>query len=129
METNTADMRLFLIAASENISKEILKNLLLRAIRSYREDVVKHKEGEVNLWHLDSIYRTLGLQTRLPSQRNKPKNLRSLVQQPFIDYLRRPSVNVLPPSIAETLTSNPSWNSAVEAVGRVGVKSMLPLGG
>lgn len=137
METNTADMRLFVTAASQYFanpkpdSKTTLKTLLLRAIELYREDVLRHKSGEINLWHLDGIYRTLGLQTRLPCQRNRPQNLRSFLQQPFIDYLRSSEGYnaVLPPRVAETFTSNPSWNPAVEAVGRVGVKSMLPLGG
>ncbi|XP_031556780.1 choline O-acetyltransferase-like [Actinia tenebrosa] len=137
METNTTDMNLFLNAASAFLSnskpdvtssKEWLKILLRKAIASYRENVVLNKKGDVTLWHLDSIYRTLGLETRLPRQRNKLKNLRSLIQQPLIDFLREPSVNLLPPSKAETFTSNPGWNPAVEAVGRVGVKSMLPLG-
>ncbi|KAK3746991.1 hypothetical protein QZH41_011941, partial [Actinostola sp. cb2023] len=138
METNTADMRLFITAASEFLSatdphqndRQILKTLLQRATASYREDVLRHKEGEVHLWHLDAIYRALGLQTRLPRERSKQRNLRSFLQQPLIDYLRCPADHnsLLPPSIAETFTSNPSWNPAVEAVGRVGVKSMLPLG-
>ena len=139
METNTANMRLFITAASEYLSasdpdknsKRILKTLLRKATASYREDVLKHKKGEVNLWHLNAIYRTLGLQTRLPRDTYKQRNLRSFLQQPVIDYLRSPGDNnsLLPPSLAETFTSNPTWNPAVEGVGRVGVKSMLPMGG
>lgn len=136
METTTAEMNLFVVAASEFLSnskasssKESLKILMRRAIASYRENVVQHKKGDVNLWHLDSIYRTLGLQTRLPRKRDKPRNLRSYIQQPLIDFLRKPSVNVLPPSKAENFTSNPGWNPAIEAVGRVGTKSFIPLAG
>lgn len=137
METNTADMRLFINAASDYLSnpdpeiKNKLKLLLIEALSSYRKDVIRHKNGEIHLWHLDAIYRVLGLRTRLPLQINKPRNIRSYLQQPVIDYLRTPVDHnaLLPPQIAETFTSNPGWNRAVEAVGRVGVKSMLPLGG
>lgn len=137
METNTADMKLFVTAAYEYISnpepenKNSMRTLLLQAVSSYRENVLRYKSGEFNLWHLDAIYRALGLQTRLPRQPRKPRNLRSYLQQPIIDYLRSPGDNnaILPPHIAETFTSNPGWNPAIEAVGRVGVKSLLPLGG
>ena len=118
------------ILTRTQLSRESLKIFAAKGNRLLpRKMSYKNKTGNVNLWHLDSIYRALGLQTRLPRQRDKPRNLRSFIQQPLIDFLRESSFNLLPPAKAETFTSNPCWNPAVEAVGRVGVKSMLPLGG
>lgn len=50
------------------------------------------------------------------------KNLKEIV----LGYIRGPQLNVLPPQVAENVTSNPCWYPEIEAIGRPGVKCILP---
>lgn len=102
-----------------------LKTLLEKALRSYKDEVLRYKKGEINLWHLDSLYRTLGLANRLPF-RNTPSKLDTSLKELIVEYLRAPWLDILPPQIAENVTSNPCWYPEIEAIGRPGVKCILP---
>ncbi|EDO44789.1 predicted protein [Nematostella vectensis] len=135
METNNATMREFITSASRSMDdketmpggneKRNLKPLLKAAIQGYRDDLMANKCGDVYLWHLDALYRVLGLKTRLPRKASPEKSLRQIVQQWMVDYFRGPSVDILPPATAQNFVSNPGWNPAIEAIGRVGVKCLL----
>ncbi|XP_031565684.1 uncharacterized protein LOC116300862 [Actinia tenebrosa] len=134
MDSSMADMKQFVQQAcklrssgNQTLIREEhlrLKTLLKKALRSYKDEVMRYKKGEINLWHLDSLYRTLGLSNRLPF-RNAPKPNKSL-KEVSVEYLRAPWLDILPPQIAENVTSNPCWYPEIEAIGRPGVKCILP---
>lgn len=135
MDSSMADMKKFVEEArksplsiqntSEQESSE-LKSLLKKAIQSYKDEVLRYKNGEINLWHLDSLHRNLGLTNRLPSQKTPQLGLLKSFKETVLGYIRAPQLNVLPPQVAENVTSNPFWYPEIEAIGRPGVKCILP---
>jgi hypothetical protein len=135
MDSSMPDMKEFVEQArkSQNSIESMtkherieLKSLLKKAIQSYKDEVLSYKKGEMNLWHLDSLYRTLGLANRLPFRNTPPTKLKKSLKEIAIECLRAPFLNVLPPQIAENVTSNPYWYPEIEAIGRPGVKCILP---
>ena len=135
MDSSMADMKKFIKEARKqqqsihNISTQellLLKASLQRAIQSYKDEVLRYKKGEINLWHLDSLYRNLGLTNRLPFRQVQKLELKTHIKQTVLECLRAPLLNVLPPPVAENVTSNPCWYPEIEAIGRPGVKCILP---
>lgn len=132
METSVADMKAFVGAAlsdSHALSREDRDNLhklLIRAIQGYREDVRRYKKGDIHLWHLDSLYRNLGLTNRLPYRDTAPLDLKTRLRGAVANVMRSPLINILPAEVPENVTSNPYWYSEIEAIGRSGVKCILP---
>lgn len=104
----------------------MLKALLKKAIQSYKDEVLRYKNGEINLWHLDSLYRNLGLPNRLPFRKPPQLDLKRRLKEVVLGFLKAPQLNVLPPQVAENVTSNPCWFPEIEAIGRPGVKCILP---
>ena len=135
MDGSMADMKQFIEKAhrsQHNVQKMteqervMLKALLKKAIKSYKDEVVRYKKGEINLWQLDALYRNMGLANRLPFRKTSQLKLKRKFTQAVVDFLRSPLINVLPPQIAENVTSNPCWCPEIEAIGRPGVKCILP---
>ena len=136
MDSSMADMMKFVEEASklaqrsvQDLSEQerlVLKSLLKNAIQSYKDEVLRYKNGEINLWHLDSLYRNLGLTNRLPFRKTPQLELQRSLKEVVLGYLRAPHLNVLPPQVAENVTSNPCWYPEIEAIGRPGVKCILP---
>ncbi|KXJ16566.1 Choline O-acetyltransferase [Exaiptasia diaphana] len=135
MDASMADMKIFIEKARQrrhnvlNMSKldrMVLNSLLLKATQSYKEEVLRYKKGYINVWHLDSLYRNLGLVNRLPFRNPPTLNPKNAFRQTIINFLRSPLINLLPPQIAENVTSNPSWFPEIEAIGRPGVQCILP---
>ncbi|KAL9967377.1 hypothetical protein ACROYT_G025586 [Oculina patagonica] len=136
MDSSMADMTKFVEEASkpaqhsiQDISEQersVLKALLKKAIHSYKDEVLRYKNGEINLWHLDSLYRNLGLANRLPFRKTPQFELKRSLKEVVLGYLRAPKFNILPPQVAENVTSNPCWYPEIEAIGRPGVKCILP---
>ena len=82
MDSSMADMKKFVeevyksFLSIQNTSEQerlALKSLLKKAIQSCKDEVLRYKNGEINLCHLDSLYRNLGLTNRLPF-RKTPKS-------------------------------------------------------
>ncbi|XP_020612759.1 uncharacterized protein LOC110051124 isoform X1 [Orbicella faveolata] len=132
MDSSMADMKKFVEEArrsSLSMSEQerlALKSLLKEAIQSYKDEVLRYKNGEINLWHLDSLYRNLGLTNRLPFRKAPRLGLLKNVKEIVLGYIRAPQLNILPPQVAENVTSNPCWYPEIEAIGRPGVKCILP---
>ena len=135
MDSSTADMKQFIAKARQsqhhiqNLTEQErleLTSLLMKATKSYKDEVLRYKMGEINLWHLDSLYRIMGLANRLPFRKSPPLELKRNFKQRVLDYLRSPLINILPPQVAENVTSNPCWYPEIEAIGRPGVKCILP---
>lgn len=135
MDGSMADMKQFIekaIQSKQNVQQMTeeelipLKSLLLKATESYKIEVLRYKKGDINLWHLDCLYRSLGLSNRLPFRDNPKSNVNTSFKQSVVDFLRSPLVNILPPQVAENVTSNPSWFPEIESIGRPGVKCILP---
>jgi len=132
MDSSMADMKKFVEEArrsSLSMSEQerlALKSLLKKAIQSYKDEVLRYKNGEINLWHLDSLYRNLGLTNRLPFRKTPQSGLLKNVKEIVLGYVRAPQLNILPPQVAENVTSNPCWYPEIEAIGRPGVKCILP---
>lgn len=135
MDSSMADMKRFIEKARQsqhsiqNMTKQervTLKAQLKKAIESYKREVLRYKKGEINLWHLDSLYRNLGLANRLPFRKSPQLGLTRTLKQVVLDSLRSPLLSVLPPQVAENVTSNPCWYPEIEAIGRPGVKCILP---
>lgn len=135
MDSSMADMKKIIEKALQtqhsiqNMTKQerlTLKGLLKKAIKSYKDEVLRYKKGEIVLWHLDSLYRNLSLANRLPFKTSPQFELKRSLRQLLLDYLRSPLLNILPPQVAENVTSNPCWYPEIEAIGRPGVKCILP---
>lgn len=136
MDSSMADMKEFIAKARgsedcmQNMTKEehlALKYLLKKAIESYKDEVLRYKRGEISLWHLDSLYRNMGLVNRLPRFGSSfQSDVKRYSKQLATDFLRSPLINILPPQVAENVTSNPCWYPEIEAIGRSGVKCILP---
>lgn len=135
MDSSMADMKKFVEEARksplsiQNTSEQerlALKSLMKKAIQSYKDEVLRYKNGEINLWHLDSLYRNLGLTNRLPFRKTPRLGLLKNLKELVLGYIRGPQLNVLPPQVAENVTSNPCWYPEIEAIGRPGVKCILP---
>ena len=135
MDSSTADMKQFIAKArqSQHLTQNMteqerveLISLLMKATKSYKDEVLRYKRGEINLWHLDSLYRIMGLTNRLPFRKSPPLELKRNFKQLVLDCLRLPLINILPPQVAENVTSNPCWYPEIEAIGRPGVKCILP---
>lgn len=135
MDSSMADMKKFVEEARksqlsiQNTSEQersALNDLLKKAIQSYKDEVLRYKNGEINLWHLDSLYRNLGITNRLPFRKTPQLELKRSLKEVILKYLRAPLLNVLPPQVAENVTSNPCWYPEIEAIGRPGVKCILP---
>ena len=136
MDASMADMKAFVTLAMQSPNpatcsteeRARLRDLLIRAIRGYREDVLRYKKGEIHSWHLDSVYRNLGLPNRFPRSVPTHLDLKTRLKGAVINALRHPLVNILPPTAFENVTSNPDWYPEIEAIGRAGVKCVLPAG-
>ena len=135
MDSNMADMKEFIAKALQsgdsiqnmtNQERLSLKCLLKKAIESYKNEVLAYKKGEISLWHLDSLYRNMGLVNRLPFRNYPQLDLKTKLKQLVTVVLRSPLINILPPQVAENVTSNPCWYPEIEAIGRPGVKCILP---
>ena len=135
MDSSMADMKEFVEEAYksplsiQNASEQeclALRSLLKKAIQSYKDEVLRYKNGEINLWHLDSLYRNLGLTNRLPFRKTTQSGLVKNLKELVLGCIRGPQLNVLPPQVAENVTSNPCWYPEIEAIGRPGVKCILP---
>ncbi|CAH3023881.1 unnamed protein product [Porites evermanni] len=135
MDSSMADMKKFIEKARQSegslqtMTKQervLLKSLLKKAIESYKDEVLRYKKGQINLWHLDALYRNLGLPNRLPFRNTPQPQIKRRFRQAVADLLRSPLLNILPPQVAENVTSNPCWYPEIEAIGRPGVKCILP---
>ena len=135
MDSSMADMKKFIEKARQSegslqtMTKQervLLKSLLKKAIESYKDEVLRYKKGQMNLWHLDALYRNLGLPNRLPFRNTPQLQIKRRFKQAVADLLRSPLLNILPPQVAENVTSNPCWYPEIEAIGRPGVKCILP---
>lgn len=135
MDSSMADMKEFIAKALQsgdsiqnmtNQERLSLKCLLKKAIESYKNEVLAYKKGEISLWHLDSLYRNMGLVNRLPFRNYPQLDLKTKLKQLVTVVLRSPLINILPPQVAENVTSNPCWYPEIEAIGRPGVKCILP---
>lgn len=135
MDSSMADMKEFIAKALQsgdsiqnmtNQERLSLKCLLKKAIESYKNEVLAYKKGEMSLWHLDSLYRNMGLINRLPFRNYPQLDLKTKLKQLVTVALRSPLINILPPQVAENVTSNPCWYPEIEAIGRPGVKCILP---
>ena len=134
MDSSMVDMKKFIEKARQtqhiqNMTTQerlTLNVLLKKAIKSYKDEVLRYKKGEIVLWHLDSLYRNLSLANRLPFKKSPQLELKRSLRQLLLDYLRSPLFNILPPQVAENVTSNPCWYPEIEAIGRPGVKCILP---
>lgn len=135
MDSCMADMKEFIAKALQsehgiqnmtNQERLALKCLLKKAIESYKDEVLGYKKGEISLWHLDSLYRNMGLVNRLPFRNSPHLDLKTILKQLVTAVLRSPLINILPPQVAENVTSNPCWYPEIEAIGRPGVKCILP---
>lgn len=135
MDASMTDMQQFIVKARQTqqnvlnipkLERTVLNSLLIKATQSYKDEVLRYKKGHINLWHLDSLYRHLGLVNRLPFRNPPTFDLKTIFRQKVIDFLRSPLINLFPPQIAENVTSNPSWFPEIEAIGRPGVQCILP---
>lgn len=135
MDSSMADMKKFIEktrqteGSLQTMTKQervLLKSLLRKAIESYKDEVLRYKKGQMNLWHLDALYRNLGLPNRLPFRNTPQLQIKRRFRQAVADLLRTPLLNILPPQVAENVTSNPCWYPEIEAIGRPGVKCILP---
>ena len=129
MDSSMTDMMKFVEEASklaqqsvQDLSEQerlVLKSLLKNAIQSYKDEVLRYKNGEINLWHLDSLYRNLDLTNRLPFRKTAQLELKRSLKEVVLGYLRAPHLNVLPPQVAENVTSNPCWYPEIETAWKV----------
>ena len=81
MDSSMADMKKFIEKARQSegsfqtMTKQervLFESLLKKAIESYKDEVLRYKKGQMDLWHLDALFRDLGLPNRLPL-RNTPQ--------------------------------------------------------
>ena len=134
MDSSMADMKKFIEKARQSegsfqtITKQecvLLKSLLKKAIESYKDEVLRYKKGQMNLW---LSWRSLQKPNRLPFRNTPQLRIKRRFRQAVADLLRSPLLNILPPQVAENVTSNPCWYPEIEAIGRPGVKCILPDG-
>lgn len=135
MDSSMADMKKFIEKARQSggsvqtLTKQeraLLKSLLKKAIESYKDEVLRYKKGQMNLWHLDALYRNIGLPNRLAFRKTPELQNKRRFRQAVVNLLRSLPLNILPPQVAENVTSNPCWYPEIEAIGRPGVKCILP---
>ena len=136
MDSSMVDMKQFIEKARQsegslqNMTKQervLLKSLLKKAIESYKDEVLRYKKGQMNLWHLDALYRNLGLPNRLPFRNTPQLQIKRRFRQAVADLLRTPLLNILPPQVAENVTSNPCWYPEIQAIGIPGVKCIFQI--
>jgi hypothetical protein len=135
MDGSMADMKQFVNKARisqhnlQGMTKQervMLRALLKKAVKSYKDEVLRYKKGEISLWHLDALYRNMGLANRLPFEKPQQFKLKRMFGKAVVDFLGSPLLNILPSQIAENVTSNPCWHPEIEAIGRPGVNCILP---
>lgn len=100
---------------------EELRGLLRRALAEYRADADAQKAGSPWMWHLDALYREVGIPTRLretPPDTEEARARRG-------GWFAAMGAELLP-GMPDFATSNPWMYPEIDALGRCGVFALVP---